>query len=153
MAVSWVILPRNHHIVGLVQERRNSSALAMELRLSCTNPSIDLMLIYHWWHTVILAIEYKQWKLSRKFSRHFILINLKRDLCWGRGKLMPSKISCNWFVLFVLFSKTSGKHDFKSKFNESLVTFCAHIKHHKTEISFHTNHQRYKLCYTNNLLV
>ena len=26
------------HIDGLVQERRNSSALAMELRLSCTNP-------------------------------------------------------------------------------------------------------------------
>ena len=28
------------HIEGLVQERRNSSALAMEFRLSCTNPSI-----------------------------------------------------------------------------------------------------------------
>ena len=28
------------HIDGLLQERRNSSALAMELRLSCTNPSI-----------------------------------------------------------------------------------------------------------------
>ena len=28
-----------HHIDGLVQERRNSSALAMELRLSCTYPS------------------------------------------------------------------------------------------------------------------
>ena len=28
------------HTNGLVQERRNSSALAMELRLSCTNPSI-----------------------------------------------------------------------------------------------------------------
>ena len=28
------------HIDGLVQERRNSSALAMELRLSCTSPSI-----------------------------------------------------------------------------------------------------------------
>ena len=27
-------------IDGLVQERRNSSALAMELRLSCTNTSI-----------------------------------------------------------------------------------------------------------------
>ena len=27
------------HIDGLVQERRNSSALAMELRLSCANPS------------------------------------------------------------------------------------------------------------------
>ena len=30
---------RSSHIDGLVQERRNSSALAMELRLSCTNPS------------------------------------------------------------------------------------------------------------------
>ena len=34
----------NVHIDGLVQERRNSSALAMELCLSCINPSI--------WHTV-----------------------------------------------------------------------------------------------------
>ena len=31
--ISW------NDIEGLVQERRNSSALAMELRLSCTNPS------------------------------------------------------------------------------------------------------------------
>ena len=30
----------NADIDGLVQERRNSSALAMELRLSCTNSSI-----------------------------------------------------------------------------------------------------------------
>ena len=29
-----------YDIDGLVQERRNSSALAMELRLSCTKPSI-----------------------------------------------------------------------------------------------------------------
>ena len=29
----------NFHINGLVQERRNSSALTMELRLSCTNQS------------------------------------------------------------------------------------------------------------------
>ena len=28
------------HFDGLVQERRNSSVLAMELRLSCTNQSI-----------------------------------------------------------------------------------------------------------------
>ena len=28
------------YIDGLVQERRNSSAVAMELRLSCTNPLI-----------------------------------------------------------------------------------------------------------------
>ena len=30
----------DYHIDGLMQERRNSSALAMELRLSCSNPSI-----------------------------------------------------------------------------------------------------------------
>ena len=30
-----------YHIDGLVQERRNSSANALELRLSCTNPSIS----------------------------------------------------------------------------------------------------------------
>ena len=29
-------------IDGLVQERRNSNALAMELRLSCTKPSVWL---------------------------------------------------------------------------------------------------------------
>ena len=32
--------PSGHHIDGLVQERRNSSANTLELRLSCTNPSI-----------------------------------------------------------------------------------------------------------------
>ena len=31
-------LHKEYDIDGLVQERRNSSALAMELRLSCTNP-------------------------------------------------------------------------------------------------------------------
>ena len=30
-----------YHFQGLAQERRNSSALAMELRLSCTNSSIS----------------------------------------------------------------------------------------------------------------
>ena len=35
--VHWVMCISQ--IDGLMQERRNSSALAMELRLSCTNPS------------------------------------------------------------------------------------------------------------------
>ena len=34
------IMSQHQYIDGLVQERRNSSALAMELRLTCTNPSI-----------------------------------------------------------------------------------------------------------------
>ena len=36
------------HIDGLVQERRNSSALAMELHLSCTNPSISSIRYWQW---------------------------------------------------------------------------------------------------------
>ena len=32
----------SHHYDGLMQERRNSIANALELRLSCTNPSISL---------------------------------------------------------------------------------------------------------------
>ena len=39
-----IILIHLHHVDGLVQERWNSSALAMELRLSCTKP-IDVMII------------------------------------------------------------------------------------------------------------
>ena len=35
--------PSIPHFGGLVQEKRNSSALAMELRLSCTNQSIGYM--------------------------------------------------------------------------------------------------------------
>ena len=37
----WVIISHSkQHIDGLMQERRNSSVLTLELRLSCTNPSI-----------------------------------------------------------------------------------------------------------------
>ena len=38
-----LIVAKWRHIDGLVQERRNSIANALELRLSCTNPLI-------WWH-------------------------------------------------------------------------------------------------------
>ena len=40
---NWQLL----YIDGLVQERHNSSALAMELRLSCTNPLIWLITLGH----------------------------------------------------------------------------------------------------------
>ena len=50
----WPLFHKNH-INGLVQERHNSSALAMELCLCCTNPSISckvtimLQTIKDWW--------------------------------------------------------------------------------------------------------
>ena len=42
-AGEWLTQPIN----GLVQERRNSSALAVELRLSCTKP-----LLCGWWNVL-----------------------------------------------------------------------------------------------------
>ena len=48
------------HIDGVVQERRNSSALAMELRFSRSNPTIhiDHAFVDDQWHCVV------QWNLS-----------------------------------------------------------------------------------------
>ena len=50
MVKFWVY---RFYIDGLVQERHNSSALAMELCLSCINPSIcnwveKILLFYNW---------------------------------------------------------------------------------------------------------
>ena len=36
----WSVSLCRRHVDGLVQERRNSSALAVELSLSCINPSM-----------------------------------------------------------------------------------------------------------------
>ena len=44
------------YIDGLVQERRNSSALAMQWRLSCTNPSIWQHMFLEWPHSVAYLI-------------------------------------------------------------------------------------------------
>ena len=41
------VIEINCRIDGLVQERRNSSASAMELRLSCTNPSVCTFFLYN----------------------------------------------------------------------------------------------------------
>ena len=38
----WYEQSNQHYVDGLVQERRNSIANALELRLSCTNPSMWL---------------------------------------------------------------------------------------------------------------
>ena len=49
---------RQAHIDGLVQERRNSSALAMELRLSCTNLSRcpQVILDIHMWPLLLYKL-------------------------------------------------------------------------------------------------
>ena len=63
MLAPWTLLSGNlnqwdllAHINGLVQERRNSSALAMELRLSCINPSICIA--KPWWFKMEITCHY-----------------------------------------------------------------------------------------------
>ena len=48
-ASTGMVLTQFAHISGLVQERHNSIANALELRLSCTNPST-------WYHCLLPCI-------------------------------------------------------------------------------------------------
>ena len=59
-------------IDGLVQERRNSIANALELRLSCTNPS---QCITSWNH----EISYKETNRSHEWIRSFARINISHE--------------------------------------------------------------------------
>ena len=61
-----VITCTNAHFDGLVQKRRNSSALAMELHLSCTNPSI-------YWHLkTILGTKFKIFLLRKVILKCYL---------------------------------------------------------------------------------
>ena len=64
------------HIDDLGQERRNSSALAMELRLSCTNPSI--------WSTVILC-GFRREKQEQL-----------QTICSGTSVMLAYEVQCSW---------------------------------------------------------
>ena len=81
------------HINGLVQERRNSIANTLELRLSCTNPSISLLpCTYPWvacWH---------QW--SKVFSRF---------VCEGSA-IMPFISSFTWNKNTAIHSLSTPPH-------------------------------------------
>ena len=48
-----------YYIDGLVQERRNSSAIAMELRLCCTNPSTLCLFLYLPFKTSLKIISHE----------------------------------------------------------------------------------------------
>ena len=64
------------HIDDLVQERRNSSSLAMELCLSCNNPSI--------WSTVILC-GFRREKQEQL-----------QTICSGTSVMLAYEVQCSW---------------------------------------------------------
>ena len=79
------------HIDGLVQERRNPSAIAMGLRLSCINPMISWELFQHYWSfiRVIHRIPHTTGKLCGA---------LTIALCYKPEKLLSDWSSSWWFV-------------------------------------------------------
>ena len=73
-----------HDIDGLVQERRNSSVLVVELRLSCTKPSISYM--------AHLA-------MTLQWNGHHLMtftIYVLSDLAGGDGRPWGEQISERW---------------------------------------------------------
>ena len=82
------------HMDGLVQEKRNSSALAMELRLSCTNPSI-------WWTSIWCHVEISfKWKKEHWIRRH---VNDNQCILtwWGKMSAKPAGLNTWGHVLMI----------------------------------------------------
>ena len=92
------------YIDGLVQERRYSSALAMELRLSCTDPLICPR-SHSWPHTLftlyaepLLQVTFSRWFLSysRIVSMQNFIFKLDKSYSFSSDN---SKLKL-WFVYF-----------------------------------------------------
>ena len=84
-----------------MQERRNSSALAMELRLSCTNPSTGLM--QEWCNSSALAMELRLSSPSTNPSTWPSYLNDTIPYTWINGPYMkvgqgpdPIGVSQGW---------------------------------------------------------
>ena len=63
----------NPYFDGLVQERRNSSALAMEFRLSCTKPSIYLCCFCGETTNDVSGYVYTRYSENRENNKEFEL--------------------------------------------------------------------------------
>ena len=66
-------------IDGLVQERHNSSALAMELCLSCTDPSRLFWLLYKLQQSSELSL-WKSLEKALSLKRPFLVSEIQLDL-------------------------------------------------------------------------
>ena len=111
---SWVRLFQ--HIDGLVQERHNSSALAMEWRLSCTNPSISCVNNARYsTYNFVHALYFWLWNsIVRMFTGSVIpfrvspqIFHLFQHICkpWGPSQhsvgLQNSNIQIYMYILYI----------------------------------------------------
>ena len=100
------------HINGSVQERRNSSALAMELRLSCNNPSIYVLsnmnssfwMIIALYHIISCPIytQYHVW-YSEQYALNIIADHNHISHIWYSGQYTLSIIADHVAVSHIIF--------------------------------------------------
>ena len=84
------------HIDGLVQERRNSSLLAMEIHLSCTNLWIwpvkwEIKLLIHSQTSMVTPLNFWEW--IKNFIPCCIMDKITCS-CWGKWKAAQVSLSC-----------------------------------------------------------
>ena len=99
-----------HNIDGLVQERSNSSALGMELRLSCTNPSTWYVIMWHYQFAIYTCYSHID-GLVQDFTNY--------SQCWKFPHVCQSKADnfgggpgtfC-WFFFNLMFMIWDSSHE------------------------------------------
>ena len=91
---------RGLDINGLVQERGNSSALAMDLHLSCSNPSIYCRLCLNIPSSLSESLIYCRWCL-----------NIPSSLC-DFSLISPARYQRTWYVVGDVW--ISPAHDYRA---------------------------------------
>ena len=158
------------HIVGLVQERRNFSALAMELCLSCINPSICVTYFIKFsWLSIesgikmtfpkvihLCAIYIIKFTLPNYSHCHYYYILHYSDVTWASWHL---KSPATW-LFFQQFVLTNNKENIKSSHDRPLwgestdyrwipltkVQWCDKSFHVMTS-SWHMCHKSLGICF------
>ena len=90
----WLRIKQDWYIDGLMQERHNSCASAMELRLSRTNPSMCPI----WWSFIVMSSIRSQ----QKFAHTAIAPNSLCFSYFGKQQLRVDMYQMSFGVAFVL---------------------------------------------------
>ena len=109
--VKMLVIISDDQVDGLVQERHNSIANALELRLSSTNPLISLPRLEHTW--CICKSSSKEASCTRAVHLPYSWSNFKPN-DWN-SFIFVGVIACIWFTLMIFFKFLHGSSFKKSR--------------------------------------
>ena len=109
----------NHHIDGLVQERRNSTANALELRLSCSNHRYE-----DWFQIVCLIVECPNLCLTVYMS------------IWLQFQHITLQITNNSICIYINMWLTLD-HGFQDQVHDKISPYTAYIDANHDQLPFH----------------